>query len=855
MTNHDSLNLVQVLRKRFPLLDRLSGQFGEDLPTERIPWFFSLLLSAATRNDREACCFVLDKTEGTTALAAIFLALAQLQGEFPRLAESYARTAMIEGQHVRVKPSNTVYEYAGTWEEHPHLFRLKVLNKPDYRSFPITEVLRLEPTTRKKPTGTLTSDLGALQRSSLDELLGITTYGNGSITENVVLMYSAQARFASILERVSLGPTHSSDLARLSSFLPWGTIGPGGEIRAGDAYQMMGEPLIAVTRVPQDLADAATNCPAGTKIVLIDGLRGIAGDLQAFDDTAESQRVIVLASPSELEDLHLLRDRECRTWYMLPEEIRIGESDPGERPRRSLAGRTVRLADIRARGNVVPIDCKNVDLQGASAALERAAITIDSTEEKPEVDHLLWHMYRLLLEFSESCFGVGNEARDDLQRTCDDFLSCRRWLDPSVAEEIASAINRLRNVSNNGPIPDGKADALLNLITGSDQRFAIATRSARTAESLRTTLQDWGIDLPVMPIQGISPEDEYDAIVLPAWPSGYRFTRLTNLAAARDTVLLAYPFERRWLSSHLTREHSIMRSHRMEVAMRARVLDVDPSVLPPDPPEELSVPPTTAPAELPVRNLERRVFGRQADRPSAREGVDFRRARLVQFYGGCHSLLTEWNELPVLNELIWGNLRDGGRLPTATPSELSDGDFVLFRAGGDKDFVRLLAEDDLGVGEYERLRQIADRWRAPLRRLGDGPAKVCNSLLQLGLSRTQQTVARWMNDPGLIAPRAIEDIEVIGMASGDAALLNEITALSEAISKIRGAHIGAGSRLTQLILEEVRGHRARLDGEPVLLDLGCGRAWVVQVKTAEAGEGEHLADQVNRLLWADDAIL
>ena len=156
LSNHDSPELVRILRERFPLLERISGQFGENLPRERIPWFFGLLLSAAMGNDRQACCFVIDKTEGTTALAAIFLALAQLQREFSRLAESYARTAMREGQHVRVKPSNSVYEYTGMWEEHPELFRLKVLNKPDYRTFPITEVLRLEPTTHKRPTGTLT---------------------------------------------------------------------------------------------------------------------------------------------------------------------------------------------------------------------------------------------------------------------------------------------------------------------------------------------------------------------------------------------------------------------------------------------------------------------------------------------------------------------------------------------------------------------------------------------------------------------------------------------------------------------------------------------------------------------------
>ena len=338
MTNYEGHELIRELRGRFPIFDRVTGRFGEDSPEERIPWFFALLLAASMNGKPGACCFVMDKTQGTTALTAVFLALARFQEDFPRLAESYARTALSEGQHVRVKPSNFVYEYVGIWEGHPDLFRLKVQDKSEWRSFRISEVLRLEPTTRKRPKGTLSSNLGVFDRSSLDELLSITTYGNDSMSRNFVLLYMAQARFSGIAEIVSLAPNNSNHSDRLSDILPWGTIGPRGEIKAGDTYQVIGEPLIAATRVPQDLADAATSAPEASKIVLVDGARGIASDLQAFDDIADRHRVVILASPDETEEIRLLRDRDCPVWYMSPAEVTIGEDHAEERSRDSLVG-------------------------------------------------------------------------------------------------------------------------------------------------------------------------------------------------------------------------------------------------------------------------------------------------------------------------------------------------------------------------------------------------------------------------------------------------------------------------------------------------------------------------------------
>ncbi len=855
MSRNSSQDLIHELRSRFPIFDRVAGRFGEDSPEERIPWFFALLLAAAMNGEPGACCFVLDKTQGTTAVAAVLLALARLQEDFPQLAESYARTALDKGQRVRVKPSDFVYEYEGIWDEHPGQFRLKVLDKTDRRSFLTSEVLRLEPTTRKRPKGTLASKLGVFDRSSLDDLLDITTYGNISMIRNVVLLYMAQARFAKIAGAVSLAPAHSSHFDPLSAFLSWGTLGHGGEMMAGDAYQVIGEPLIAVTRVPQDLANTAASAREESKIVLVDGARGIARDLQAFDDIAERQRVVILASPDETEEIGFLRDRDCPIWYMSAGEILMGEDLPSERSRSSLVGRTIRASVVRGQCRVTAVDCNSHELEAVASTLEGVANAINGTEERSEVDDILARLYGILLEISECCLGVGEETRLNLREAQDSLDRNQRWLDPDIVTQLQNTIDQLESALASGGSYGEKSEALLTLLTESDGRWAVAARSPRTSEWLRDGLSNLGADMPVIPVRSIPPEDEYDGIIVPAWPNGSRFTRLKNLAVTQDIRVLAYPFERRWLLSHQTRERSNAESNRMEVEERAAILGVESSLLPAMKMQQPHMPSDGASSDPPMLKFEDRVSRRRSKRPSpAGIGDDTRRARLVEFYGGRYALLTEWSQLHVLNELIDSRPGASGRLRTVAASDLSHDDFVLFRAGGDKEFIRLLAEDELGTEEYGRIRSIAELWKSSLRRLGGAPATVQRRLEKHGLCRTLPTIAGWMGNPDRIGPGYDSDIEAIARAANDAELLAGLDTVREAISRIRGAHIVAGSRLTQLILGEVRGRLGQLDDQPILLDLGYGQAWIVQVESVDTHQQEYPADQTNRLLGSDDSV-
>ena len=852
MRQYEEEILVE-LRNRFPILERISGRFGQDIPREAIPWYFGILLAASMRRESGACCFVLDKTQGTTALTAVFVALARLEQDFQQLAEAYARTAFAEGQHVRVKPSNFVYEYEGNWDGHPDLFRLKIQEKEERRSFPISEVLRLEPTTYKLPKGTLVSNLGDFGHINLDGLIGKNTYGNSSIFRNVVLLHMPQTRFAGVTDIVSLTPDLVDDCSPLSDILTWGIVGPEGEIKANDAYQVIGEPLIAVTRVTQDLADAASASPIASKIVLVDGARGIANDLQAFDDVSQRQRTVILASPDETEEIRLLQEYGCPAWHMSATDLSIGEYETRERSRDSLVGRTVRVANIRENCRVVPVACKSDEFQAVALALEGIASRTSGSEERTEVDELLVRLYGILLEFSECCFEINEEAKTELRLAKENLTRNLRWLDIDTAKEFQFAIELLERIAYGGLGLELKADALLRALSDSNGRWAIATRLTRTAACLRDSLSALGIDIYVVPIQAIRPQDEFDCIVVPAWPNSRRFTRLKNLAAAKEIRVLAYPFESKWLSSHQARERTRARSNQMEPEEIAGVLGMSPDLFATVEGRDPGTPVEETTPELPIFQMENRVSRRRSIGPaSIADNEESRPAYLVEFYGGCHALLSEWSELYVLNELIENARPEGGALQTKRVSGLLQGDFVLFRAGAGKEFIRLLAEDNLGIDEYERVRTLAESWKTALHRLGNDPATVQMRLESRGLHRTTATIAGWMRNPYLIGPGDINDVRIIAEASGDTKLLAELDPVGAAMTRIRGAHIGAGSRLTQLIIDEVRDRLSQLDGQPVLLDLVYGQAWVVQVHTVDSEEQECPIDQINRPLWSDD---
>jgi hypothetical protein len=851
--------LIDEFRQRFPLLEKIVGEFGDEGPRERIPWFFGFLLAAANNPNPGGCCFVLDISAGTTAIAALLAALSRLKADFPRLVEDYARHEFTPGQRVRVLPSDAVFEYEGIWSEFPGQFKLKLIGAEtrSFRSFPLVDILRLEPTDRLRPQGTGATNLGQRASGPLDKLLDFNSCGNNSIIRNVVLCHMPRAQFTRTIDAITLAPTHAKTFERLSQFVSWGSIDPDGLLRANDSHQTVGEPLVAVSGFPEDIARNCRASPANTKVIFADGPQRFARDLQAYDDIVEKQRLILLASPTDIDDIQTLRDRGCVIWRMAPGEILLGESSPRTRSRRSLVGRTVRAGDVRQRTAVTAIACEDEKIEAIARALEGASASLDENDQTVELDDGLARLFGVLFECSECCFGAPDTAIESIESVRSVISRNARWLRSDISANLAEAIDGLRSLVKDKS-DHSKAGALVNLLgdrmLDKGESWAVLGRSSRTAACLVQGLKNYGLAPVVTAISSMTFESEYDGIVLAGWPNDPRFRRLLELAAAPEVIVLTYHFEKKWYERYRIKARQRDCSDILTADQRAQIVQVPPSRFngqqyhsPFAGPEQ----PAVAEPEAPVFQFEARIARRHASFsiPLPDSSHDLRPTHLVRFAGGCHAFLTEWAELSVLNDVIEHGESEGAKIGRKTVAKFVPGDFLLFRAAGDKEFIRLIAEEMMGSEEYSRQRKMAERWKTALHALGTSPAVVQRRLADFGLDRTSVTVGNWLVDPDKIGPGTDADIEVIARAAGDKELLASLQLVINAISTIRSAHLSAGMHLTKLILSELRGRIRDIRDEPTLLDLGYGGAWVVQVESVEAEPINWPANKTNRLLW------
>jgi hypothetical protein len=185
-------------------------------------------------------------------------------------------------------------------------------------------------------------------------------------------------------------------------------------------------------------------------------------------------------------------------------------------------------------------------------------------------------------------------------------------------------------------------------------------------------------------------------------------------------------------------------------------------------------------------------------------------------------------------------------------SDLRPGARIIMREGGDKDVIRGLAERIRGKEKYDRLRQHASLWREAIMARAIDARTVADRLAKAGIRRHIVTIRLWLTDSSLIGPRSDDDI----LAIAEAFPLPDKTSVDwnnccDAISELRGLHLSAGMRLTDLLADRC----GRVLFEPteaetaVVLDLGV--VWVLEVSEIEAMQRECPGSILNRLQWLD----
>lgn len=848
--------LQSTLRRRFPLLTSLRIFHDAD-ECEDLATFMGILLAAMEGAHESSFCFVLPRTNGLATLSSALYALGRFAVEFPKLAEQYAKRSFSTGQKVRLIPGEEVFEFGGVWPGFETWFRLKLLDDKRNTAFnwPISEILRIEPTARKIPKGR-EDDIHRARReaplSTLDRLTGIRTFGNLSLAINYVLLLGGRTETEDFLVTTSLTGSGKGIHSTLDRLVVPGFINESGAIRHRDNYQAAGEPLIAISARLEHVAAACRLAAPGSKVVVVDGARRIT-DLAKFDAIAESQNLIILAEPDEEEKLQQLHDRGCKFWRFSLADLEMGGL---EKQNGRVFNGVFRSARNEATFRTEVLCCRNSHLEEANCALEACKVSLDESEWD-ETHLILGQIYNLLIHCASLLAPPDAAERARLLEMAERLSASARdrimWLPESAATALKDACAAIVRAVKDAELGQAKGNALKGLLGDLDRQdvnpFALVARSVPNRLSVTRWLENEGITCPVLLPSKVAEDGFFERLICAAWPGSGRFSMVVRKFSAPQVCLIAYPFESRWFSWFDRKQRNNQVVPSLSSPEKSRLLGFSGDATWPAAAESRAF--AAASTEFAGHSqfdLEERMTCKGMILAEA-AGEETTPARMVSFSGDAYAFLTDTFRIPVITDLVSGAAGENYKVPRRSLAEIRAGDVLVFRESGRRDVIQALADAQLGP-DAPAIRERAARWHGALRKSGLDESRLMIELEAVNCPRTIQTVQGWLADDSKIGPQTRADLEAIAYAVGDQRLLDDIHSVWDAIHILRGEHLSAGMRLSRILLDKLPERLEEIQEGKTRIDIdNATSAWVVQV--------EHISDRaelrprsyINALLW------
>jgi hypothetical protein len=857
------------LLTRFPILRRAFVRGVNDGRAERLPAFLGLLMAAMDAGSSAPLCFLLPRRGEMARLAAVLYGLHRFTVCQSELTKRYAEINFTPGELVRIHPSRHVYCFLGVDPRFPDRIRLKPPNggQRDWWSIEAAKfVPRLERTNLTRPIGRMNTPIHDPDPAPLDQLLGTSTFGNEGLFRNEVILLDSSAGFRQFVDSTSLQPTApDTQFPRLKRLVPFGEVSPpsrprGGWLAKWDERNPTGEPLVAVTSLPETLASYCIALPPRSKLVVVNGLSRIR-DLQAYDDVQQTQRLVLFADDEEEELVEALCDRGCQFWELSRDEIELGEES---RPKvDSTFGKLRMWARNKEELTIDAVPCDNRLLDEVSIQLESLRSLVDEERQGPATK-LVARMWGFL---NEAAAVVGPLSTDERsRRLCrlgdfrSDLQANRQWLKPEAERTLAEAACALEALLTDGVDFGGSKRAALEQAiaqggeSGSAPLVLVSTerQAVEIGDYLRPRIE--AAEVRLCTFRSLSVERAVDRIICLSWPTAERLEGLARSWVTLRITLLGYPFERRWLGQFLGRHKNRRGRNRLGAEQKSALLHgcaLDALMPAADVEPEKTI--SRLPAED-IWNFERRLRAvRKGAAALPTDSVDTVLARYVSFVGPTYAFLTETHRIVVATGLL--SLSDRTqRLPERTVDTLKPGDFIVFPEAGDRELIQEKADQLLGAEAWV-LRKTARLWKEALRSSGLTPAQFHKMALELGRPRHIVTIRNWFADTSQIGPGVgnhdlNDDLELIGLVTKYQPLQLQIPKVIESVKTLRSAHLSAGIRLRDVLIQRLPAEIGRIEEEGSLVDLEeLGSAWIVQVESVASSAELRGRGEVNRLMW------
>jgi len=840
---------------------------------EPLPLYLSDLLSTMELKERGGLAFFIDKRPITLPLLAFFYSLHKFSLRLPLLINKFSSLNVQPGDRIKVLPEGWVYEFRGLHPKYPdQFFVVSMTNESSStRTIPISEFLRFEKTEREKPRGTLRGAFTDLEPLLIDFFLpGQSTFGNEDILETQCLILGKKLQthngFKAFGSRSKSSFNEYADFPHefhsFGSTLPLGSINENGEI---SSKNNLSEPLIASSHSVENLFNSIRENKLKDRLILIDGTEKIDIDPYHLDHALSNNLVCVLASRDELFSSHSLKEK---FEIVIPQEEEIlRDSSRFGLSRKSPIGESLYMASNRKNLKIFFKFSQWKDLEDIYKNFYE--ILIESRKEHNEhLDKIMLTLFGLMFDLGE-CFKTDESLNIKLS------MVERRipQLDSSyikIANKIKALVDSLHAIFKSIDRNDTPkyTDLCKILEEDKNQRTLILVRSYATSKYLESFIQDHVVVKTYNSFDLLKNEN-YEKILCLGWPNSMRFGKFWHRHLSDNIHFLGYGFEnmrfRRFFSQYDGLHSRIIKdvSDPEWFAQGSfKLINKIQSYDDPNQPNDLDKDylhdeaSKNSSQHRELENLMQRIESRlQSNITHLHEHEEdvMLDARLITFAGGeGHSWFTEGHKVYVLDDLI---LRDKNVIHKRSVEELEEGNLVLFRDHGDKDFLRMIAKEELGDREYEVNLSRSREWKEALKSLGKETKEINLALNKLGLIKNESTVSQWLHNEDLIGPRdAKKDIGLIMSSVGGGGGYSRAEDIVKSVEIIRRSHLSAGFKLTEYLIEELKTNPPNLDLNINQVDLTMGKVFIAEIELIDEESREIGISSINRLIYSEDYI-
>jgi hypothetical protein len=676
------------------------------------------------------------------------------------------------------------------------------------------------------------------------------------------MLLGSRTDLEAFLEETKLipeGATRAEPVPNLASEFPWGSIDGEGTVYIEHPRSTPGEPLIAATRNFVAARKASEKADLGTKLFVSRWLEGCLQNLETISRIAQRQRAILILDASARDRVGPLRRDGWTIWEPTPSDV-IGQeiSLPSGL---GCLDRNIRAA-TREKSCVVSYSrCSDERLRRCYEHLLalgdaiKALETMDEEVLDERVDERvseLWNTFLQTAGWLSAPEAEEHEAtRTGLMEKQLTLAILQRSVPNRLLEPMRAALGQLKAfVDHFRPgTTTPKGNALVEALERKDPG-ALVFGSARERDRARLVLA--GV-YPTQKIFSVGERREGfddEGIVACSMMARNAFARFFDPCPSSSICIVAYDFEEEIFRRRLM-WRSVQRS-RLSLDSETRTR-FGASAVPDEqtqPEDPSSHDQTRAAAEPEQPAIERVAMSSrrprfELPRSAGRESEQTREGRLCRFASCSWAVFTPGHSISVLNQM------GASTLQRTTVDDLLPGDRILLREAGDKDVIRLLAEDLTGRSEYSQLWEKCQRWREALKSISSNPTTLWQKLSWAGLHRDPVTIRCWLYEESVIGPRSRDDVSIIVEAAGLQPEDKRWQECWDAIIRLRSVHMRAGMQLTKVLQEECSDILFGDFEHEQAVELSLGLLWLVRVE--EIQPIEHWPTNiVNQLHWGRD---